>query len=490
MTIGAQANFDYAEPVTVKHVSSNPHVDETSGARAIEQEDEGTEKPSKNFEEILAGLLNGVNQSADVSNAENGGFAADFEELKIDIQPGDLDLSGIALTEENENILLGAQTGLDDQLLAGFFDEMQAGLAAEEDARLRLPPSEINADDEAAALKNAANLFKNDKTEKDLSARAAAQSANELSASALKGGEEALAAENAAKKNRAAAENSADAAASAKNLSKADQVMSDNAHAVFAAKKSGEEGAFARNGKDELSQLGQREGKLDELRGRSRKDKITFEIRDQRTMADTASRSFTSVEASARGMADVPSSKEITLELRLPDYNNSGQASQTVWEVKASNAMENMLARELHNNFNGDIVRHASMALRDGGESTIRLALRPDSLGNVKIRLEMTDNKITGFIVVESEEALNAFRKEIAALEQAFKEAGFTDANLDLSLAQDGRNERQQSEENISSPQFAASGYEEAMREIESNTESMIDALLNGERQGSINMLA
>jgi len=111
-----------------------------------------------------------------------------------------------------------------------------------------------------------------------------------------------------------------------------------------------------------------------------------------------------------------------------------------MWEAKAGGtAVENLLARELHQNFNGDIVRHASMALHDGGEGIIKLALKPDSLGNVKIHLKMSENKVTGHIVVESEEALNAFKKEITSLEQAFRESGFTNAQLNLSLTA-GRN--------------------------------------------------
>jgi hypothetical protein len=76
--------------------------------------------------------------------------------------------------------------------------------------------------------------------------------------------------------------------------------------------------------------------------------------------------------------------------------------------------------------------------LRDGGEGTIRLSLKPESLGNVKIRLEMTDNKIAGQIIVESDEALRAFEQEIRALEQAFRESGFEGASLEMAVAADG----------------------------------------------------
>jgi len=225
--------------------------------------------------------------------------------------------------------------------------------------------------------------------------------------------------------------------------------------------------------------------RLDEARSRSRRDKVTFEVRDLRTGTETlkSTEMRLNVGAETRAQGDAPV-REITLELRLPEGHSSPQTS---WEIKAGNALENMLARELHQNFNGDIVRHASMALRDGGEGTIRLALKPESLGNVKIHLEMTENKITGHIVVESEEALNAFRREIASLEQAFRDSGFENANLNLSLTADGRNtEGQEQEMNSWIPRMVASRYEDS---FEQDSSSLVDVFL-GRRPGSVNMLA
>jgi flagellar hook-length control protein FliK len=155
-------------------------------------------------------------------------------------------------------------------------------------------------------------------------------------------------------------------------------------------------------------------------------------------------------------------------------------------DARASAAVENMLARELHQNFNGDIVRHASIALRDGGEGTIKIALKPESLGNVKIHLEMSENKITGQIFVDSEEALNAFKKEIASLEQAFREAGFSNADLNLSLTSDGRNAdlREQAPSFLS--RIAAGRYDASQ---ENEPLPVVDVFM-GHRQGAINMLA
>jgi len=214
--------------------------------------------------------------------------------------------------------------------------------------------------------------------------------------------------------------------------------------------------------------------------GRTRRDRIAIEVRDLRT--ETLSQKA-SVETAVNRMPG--SAQEITLDLRLPNFGHSSQA-QTSWEVKAGTAMENMLARELHQNFNGDIVRHASIALRDGGNGTIKINLHPEHLGHVKIRLEMTENKITGHIFVESQEALNAFRKEIASLEQAFKDSGFADVSLDLSFTADGAGaEHRELEESSFMQQMAASNYEDS---YESETAPIVDVFF-GRTTGSINIL-
>ena len=151
-------------------------------------------------------------------------------------------------------------------------------------------------------------------------------------------------------------------------------------------------------------------------------------------------------------------SRDIVLELRTPTQNGTASAT-TTWENRPAQGFESMLARELHQHINGDIVRQASIILREGNEGLIRLALKPESLGNVKIHLEMAENKITGYIVVESEEALRAFEREIAALEKEFLEAGFEGAELKMSLSNEG-GDQQWNEAEDGRLQLAASRYD------------------------------
>jgi hypothetical protein len=174
-----------------------------------------------------------------------------------------------------------------------------------------------------------------------------------------------------------------------------------------------------------------------------RRDRINLEVRDLRT-GDERNPASPPADLSSRQAAGEArpggenSETEITLELRAENPGRETSDPVNSWETRSARSFEQTLARELHQNLNGDIVRHASMVLRDNGQGTIRLSLKPESLGNVKIRLEMAENKVTGHIVVESREALRAFEREAQSLEQAFKDSGFDGAAFDMSLTQGG----------------------------------------------------
>jgi flagellar hook-length control protein FliK len=124
------------------------------------------------------------------------------------------------------------------------------------------------------------------------------------------------------------------------------------------------------------------------------------------------------------------------------------------------------------------------------------MTLKPESLGNVKIRLEMADNKIAGHIIVESNEALRAFEREIRSLEQAFRDSGFDGATLEMAVAsesgQDGAGRQWEGGE--ASPFFserlAASTYEAATTGITEEEYLWLSGGGAGEAQAQINMLA
>ncbi len=82
-----------------------------------------------------------------------------------------------------------------------------------------------------------------------------------------------------------------------------------------------------------------------------------------------------------------------------------------------------------------DFVKAGNMVLRDNNSGTINLILRPESLGNVKINLELSDKILEAHITVQSKEAYEAFKQNLSSLKQAFQENGFDSARFDLNLA-------------------------------------------------------
>jgi hypothetical protein len=205
------------------------------------------------------------------------------------------------------------------------------------------------------------------------------------------------------------------------------------------------------------------ENRVAEGRSRDRRrERLGLEIRDFRTAApepaaETNPQVFGNSETGTLDLlVELSSAEEPGGERGAPGTDGPGES------------FERLLARELRQDLAGDIVRGAQVVLRDGGEGTIRLSLKPESLGTVKIRLEMAENKITGHIIVENNEALRAFEEEIRSLEQAFLDSGFDGADLDTALASEGgrqgegRNGGEGERDSFFSRHLAAVTYETA----------------------------
>jgi flagellar hook-length control protein FliK len=210
---------------------------------------------------------------------------------------------------------------------------------------------------------------------------------------------------------------------------------------------------------------------------RGRKGRSSIEFRDLRTgeIRDAASQGSVKEPFSLKSAGveiEIPVNLKLTAGGSEGDADGKAVANAALSadnEAPQSKLFEDALARELRGDLSTDIIRDATVIARNGGEGTIRLSLRPASLGDVKIRLEMTENKITGHIVVESNEALRAFQKELPVLEKAFKDSGFNETNLEMSLAWGNsaegwnfgsKDERFENDFSALPPVMAASRYE------------------------------
>lgn len=146
----------------------------------------------------------------------------------------------------------------------------------------------------------------------------------------------------------------------------------------------------------------------------------------------------------ATALVLAPRSTERSGDVRFPTArieDSSGStrsaAAKTVSQPSAPGRFSEILRDE--------VVRHASVVMRNGGDGEIRLVLRPESLGEVRIRMKVVDDSIEGRIVVQNAEARALFQENLDTLEAALREQGFQNASLDVSVS-DGDRRRPEAE--------------------------------------------
>lgn len=124
---------------------------------------------------------------------------------------------------------------------------------------------------------------------------------------------------------------------------------------------------------------------------------------------------------------------QVTMDFAANAQQNIGSLNNQVASSAGSN-FQAMLANQIQENA-GEIVKAGNIVLKDNDVGSIKLILHPESLGNVKIDLQVNEKNISGKIIVATQEAFNAFKETAENLRQAFVQSGFESAGLELSLA-------------------------------------------------------
>ncbi len=123
------------------------------------------------------------------------------------------------------------------------------------------------------------------------------------------------------------------------------------------------------------------------------------------------------------------------MQLSLPETALPGaNPDAVVTEGVPRSDFASMLSKEISTNA-GEFVRAGSIVLQDNNKGSINLILRPEELGNVKIKLELSDNQISAKIVVATQEAYEAFKQNMNDLKNAFAASGFETNGFDLTWA-------------------------------------------------------
>ena len=145
---------------------------------------------------------------------------------------------------------------------------------------------------------------------------------------------------------------------------------------------------------------------------------------------------------------------EMTLDLAKADTAQMNILSSNSQTAGANGSQfQAMLTNQIQQSA-PELVKAGNIILKDNDVGQIRLVLNPESLGNVKIDLHISEKNITGRIIVASAEAYNAFKESADSLRQAFINSGFETAGFDLQFAGQNASSGQQEQHRNSDAHF------------------------------------
>jgi flagellar hook-length control protein FliK len=93
-----------------------------------------------------------------------------------------------------------------------------------------------------------------------------------------------------------------------------------------------------------------------------------------------------------------------------------------------------------------ELVKATNLILRDGG-GEIRLVLKPESLGSVRIKMHLVDNTIEGKIVVDNQAVKQVIDGNLDSLMRALRAEGFQGATLQVSVGGQNADNRGQTQD-------------------------------------------
>lgn len=185
---------------------------------------------------------------------------------------------------------------------------------------------------------------------------------------------------------------------------------------------------------------------------------------------------------------DGKNNAEMTLEVAANVQQNITSSNDQSASAVGSN-FQAMLTNQIQQNA-GEIVKAGNIILKDNDVGSIKLILKPEQLGNVKIDLQINDKNITGRIVVATQEAYNAFKESAENLKQAFINSGFESAGLDLSFAGQNNNGNQMANQENPAKHFAMARSYGDLTESDTYEDFEQEEILSNSLRNSVNIVA
>ena len=263
-----------------------------------------------------------------------------------------------------------------------------------------------------------------------------------------------------------------------KKLDKADKKKTQSLDEEKAA-QAGKLGLLSKADKKDLSKKlsSQTEAAQENLNKKPvSKSKLKISVEDLRSMPSAQADAAIHTTAS-ESRVETDNSVDMVIDFSGKAQNASQggelQNTQTGNEAQKTNqTFSAMLTQEIRDAA-ADFVQAGKIVLRDNNAGEIRLHLRPENLGAVKINLELSEGKrVTGTVTVASKEAYEAFEKNLDNLAEEFKQNGFEFAEFNLDWS--GTSSQEGFAENFESfAGFAYKNQEQDLRQLEKTADNL-----------------
>lgn len=162
-------------------------------------------------------------------------------------------------------------------------------------------------------------------------------------------------------------------------------------------------------------------------------DRKVFTVFDERTVPvqEEEKKEIANVRET-KGSTDFHQNAQVSMLSENARANILSTNNQTA--SATGSTFQQMLSQQIQQNA-PEFAKAGTIILKDQNSGSINMVLKPEILGNVKINLQLSDKNISGHIIVQSKEAMEAFKENLDLLKQSFRENGFENAQLSLSLS-------------------------------------------------------
>ncbi|MAG13912.1 MAG: hypothetical protein CMN78_04890 [Spirochaetales bacterium] len=144
-----------------------------------------------------------------------------------------------------------------------------------------------------------------------------------------------------------------------------------------------------------------------------------------------------SVGESSESLSGVENGEVRTVEIFLTKTHRGTQ------EIAQPFGMQSPFASETRELIDSQIVRQTGIILKNNNRGEIRLVLKPEHLGRLRVRIQLDDNRLTGRIFVDNATVKDSLDNDLESLYRAFRENGFEAEGFEVLV--DRRDSRQSS---------------------------------------------